>query len=675
FSFGAVLYEMATGMLPFRGDTTALIFNAILERAPIPPIRLNPDLPSKLADIIIRALEKDRNLRYQHASDMRAELQRLKRDTESGQSAASLSTAPGQSDSSSSSALQIPVSVPTTKSSRNIAIVAAFAVVLIGGLGGEYYSRNQSAGPANNKQISQLNQPVNSAILAPGGHTVAFTAPVGSIGQVFVMLASGGEPLQLTTDPRDKSLDSFSQDGTQIYYDVNFGNSEVWSVPTLGGTPTRVVSGVGLVTSTDGLLFYGKPEKDAIFRKSKSSIEEEPIYSFAGQGLTIWGILLFPDGKELLIPASTNQINASTVVIYKVNVSAHTADKIAELNGSPTGFVWDDPGRTLFFSRMVNGVTNLWEYSFAGGGLKQVTFGAGPDLSPMPAPTGKGIYFINGKLSGALTSFSTRTKQSVDVVTQNATQPLLSWDGHHLAYLTLAGNGRQELWLSDLNGNNKVKLASSESLLTLAGSPDNSQFALAEQMGGGGKVYISRADGSGLRQLPWSGAYVGTATWSRDGKTLYFSGNERDPTKFTTWQASTDGSKVETLSEGCGAVYDTSQDDRYLLAEEAPTGISVLSPGDKKCTPLLPDIAASMIRFSLDGNSILYPAASHGQMAIYRQPWRDGKISGSAQLAVKLPFAFRQMYGGNAYDFSKDLSTIIYARPSGQADLYYLSQR
>ncbi len=120
FSFGAVLYEMATGQLPFRGDSTATIFEAILNRAPVPAVRLNPDVPAEMEHIINRALEKDRELRYQHASEIRSELQRLKRDTEIGRAiAASSGATPVAQESGSQVAAQSPL--PASASSRALA--------------------------------------------------------------------------------------------------------------------------------------------------------------------------------------------------------------------------------------------------------------------------------------------------------------------------------------------------------------------------------------------------------------------------------------------------------------------------------------------------------------------------------------------------------------------------
>ena len=141
FSFGSVLYEMATGLLPFRGDSTATIFDAILNRAPVPAVRLNPDVPSKLEEIINKALEKDRSLRYQHAADMRTDLQRLKRDSESGHSAAASSGA---------------VAVPASRVAKAWKIAVPVLLVALLVAGGLYYRSHQQSNRLTDKDTIVL---------------------------------------------------------------------------------------------------------------------------------------------------------------------------------------------------------------------------------------------------------------------------------------------------------------------------------------------------------------------------------------------------------------------------------------------------------------------------------------------------------------------------------------
>jgi serine/threonine protein kinase len=682
FSFGLVLYEMATARPAFSGGTSAVIFDAILHKAPVSPLRLNPELPPEIDRIINKALEKDPELRYQSGAELRGDLKRSKRDSDSGRSgSASTSTLDVVVPRSASGSTQ--VMAGATKPSRKLpaAAVAIVAVIVLSALAA-YYFHGSSTGPAKVTQISHWNKPMNSAVVSPDGHTVAFTSPVAGFDQVFVILASGGEPLQLTNDSVGKIVDSFSPDGTQIYYSDDFTEGGTRSVPTLGGAPTIVASGQALTISPDADFFYFiKGRENAVYRKPKAGLAEEMIFRSA-EGSTPVGILPFPDGKDLLVLTGNDTVLGSTSVgLNRVNLATHASQKIGVLPGSPTGVVWNDPGKTFLCSRTVNDVTNIWEYRLSDGNLRQITSGAGPDLSPMPAPSAQGIYFVNGRRSGALTVYNTKTKQSLDLTQEEGTQPALSWDGRHIMYITLSGNAQQgDLWVSDIDGSNRTKITSGTELITVVFTSDASKLAFAVNEGGKTKIYIVKTDGTGLRQIPWSGVSGGYGAPSPDPNFFYLGGEETDLAKIAVWKGKTDGSSVEKLVDNCGAVWDTSPDGKYLLTSlniggSQTTGVSEFSLADGKCIPLLPELSTLVVRFASDGKAILYIGASHGETTIYRQPWHDGKLTGPAQAAVKLPFAFRQDYSGNAYDFSKDLSTVVYARPGGHADLYLLSQK
>ena len=685
FSFGVVLYEMATGSLPFRGETSGVITEAILNREPAAAVRLNPDLPAKLEDIINKALEKDRDLRYQNASEIRTDLKRLRRDSSSGRISSTRTGAiQVHALEMASSSASVAVAQPAAKPSHTKFIMAGAAVVLAAVVFAVYHFKGgptAPSGPARITQISHWNKPMDDARLSPDGHTVAFCAPVAGVSQVFVMLTSGGDPLQLTNDAADKFVDSFSPDGTEIYFTKSTANTEGWAVPTLGGNSRRAAAGFALAPSPDGaFIYYIKGSQRAVFRSDKSGLGEELLYKFDAKSLPPRRIFPFPTGNHLLV-LTFNPISVAEdrFHAYDVDPARKTAEDLGEILGDQNDAAWGEPGKSLLISRTVNGLTNLWQYDLKSKALIQVTSGTGPDFSPMRDPAGKGIYYVNGKASGVLTAYNIRTKQSTDVAADNATQPSMSPDGKRLMYITTPEKGRTELWVQNLDGSNKVKLATSHSLGTGFWAQDSFHlFFLEEQTDTTDRAYTAAADGSGVHQIPWSGGVLQALMPSRDQKSIYLNSYDQGASRPTIWRENPDGSNPEKLTDDCGHAFETTPDGKYLLTVlrgGERRGIAELSLADKKCTSLLPGAITFGIAMAPDGKSFLYAVPSRSDVTIYRQPWHDGKLTGPTQVAVKLPFAFPLLAGGNAYDFSRDLSTVVYARPAGQADLFLLSQK
>jgi eukaryotic-like serine/threonine-protein kinase len=248
FSFGAVLYEMCTGMLPFRGDTSALIFNAILERAPVAPVRLNPDVPA-VERIINKALEKDRDIRCQSAAESRADLKRLKRETESGKSAATMAA--------------VPVG---RKWKRWLGASIAF-VLTVAIAWGVYSYLIPKPVPFQHIEITRLtaNGKVTTVAISPDGKWIAY-----ALGSTFALVGDetkeslwvrqlAGSAVQIA-EPSDMRYGgpTFARDGDFIYIPRSRGKDslayDLYKIPVLGGSAKKLITDVDsrVTLSPDG---------------------------------------------------------------------------------------------------------------------------------------------------------------------------------------------------------------------------------------------------------------------------------------------------------------------------------------------------------------------------------------------------------------------------------------
>jgi eukaryotic-like serine/threonine-protein kinase len=258
FSFGVVLYEMATGVLPFRGDTSGLIFEAILNRAPVAPVRLNPDLPAKLEDIINKALEKNCELRYQHASDMRADLQRMKRDTDSGKSSVSAQVESAQSPTITSATEASRTSGATTlrmvtqrKGALAAGIVIGMLLLIALGFGWRSLFQAKPPEPFQNFTISRLTdngKSIEAAISPDGKYILSVLDENGKRGLFLRHLPTNSNTQVIATGPEDYSAPIFSPDGNYFYFLAARNDTSnfftLLRAPVLGGTPQLVAHDV-----------------------------------------------------------------------------------------------------------------------------------------------------------------------------------------------------------------------------------------------------------------------------------------------------------------------------------------------------------------------------------------------------------------------------------------------
>lgn len=227
---------------------------------------------------------------------------------------------------------------------------------------------------------------------------------------------------------------------------------------------------------------------------------------------------------------------------------------------------WAVPGRSVYLTRRVNGIVNIWEFSLHDRSLTRITSGTGPDRRPMANPTGEGVYFISGRSAGALTLYRFDSKQSTDLVNEDVSQPEFSPDRRLVAYITTPEPGKNEMWVVDLTTRNRLKLQSSiDELETLGFSNDGKKYLYSKIPGQSVQLFVMDIDGTHNKELNWSGDFVGFANWEPGDRSVILGGTDRDRRLAKNWRIFLDGSPTSLLSENCGMAVDISPDHKFLL--------------------------------------------------------------------------------------------------------------
>ena len=511
FSFGAVLYEMCTGTLPFRGESSGVIFKAILDGTPTSAVRLNPNLPVELERIINKCLEKDRNLRYQHASEIRTDLRRLKRDTESSKLAG----------------------VTEAKARKGwphlwwLALPGALAVLVIVALA--FWLRSPLPAPkVTNFTPLTSDRNRKFAPLVTDGTRLYFMMPKKTGWTISEVSTSGGEIAQIESHLEDIWLDDISPDGSKLL--IGFGEARdgaVYTLPLPAGLPRRVgdvlahdagwsPTGEQIVYARGNELYLAKPD---------GSESRKLVTLPAPASYLRWS----PNGKVLRFTIGDEKTAAWLWEVASDGTGLHRL--LPQWRGSWTCCgSWTRDGKYFVFqAESVTNAIDLWALRENSGLLRthtpepiQLTAGATLMMAAVPSPVGKKLFAIGGRNLGEVVRYDANSRQFLPYLSgTSAIQLGFSKDGQWVAYVSYPDGA---LWRSKVDGSERLQLTS-PSLATLQPqwSPDGKQIAfMGTQPDQPNHIYVVSADGGAPREVTKGDRDEVFPNRMKDGNSLVF---------------------------------------------------------------------------------------------------------------------------------------------------------
>jgi serine/threonine protein kinase/Tol biopolymer transport system component len=519
FSFGAVLYEMATGTLPFRGDSTAAIFDGILHGEPTAPVRLNPVLPAGLENIITKCLEKDRELRYQHAADIATDLKRLRRDTTSGKV-----TAQAQASGTV---------VPRVESEKlaHWREWGALTGVVIGAVLLGLWMRSPLPPPRiiGSKQITS--DGISKGGLLTDGNRLYFTE-FSQTGMSIAQVSNGGgetAAIQLpftnpaVTDVSSERSELLVQQNTTVPAPDGF----CWTVPVPAGSPHRLgdVFGHDAVWAPNGKLVFAKgndlyiAEHDGANPRKLATVPDLP-----------GGFRFSPDGTRIRFTV-TSPVN-NTSAMWEARADGSDMHPLFPgWNNSPSECCgnWTADGKYYVFQSAKGGASNIWIVRERSEWWKkvakepvQLTTGPLQLSNPLPSKDGKKLFVIGAQGRAELVRYDAKSGEFVPYLGGiSAGDVDFSRDGQWVTYVSYP---EYTLWRSKLDGSARLQLTDSSIAAALPHwSPDGQQIAFSgAAIGKPWKLFLISKDGGSPQAVTTEEVQETDPAWSPDGKKLAF---------------------------------------------------------------------------------------------------------------------------------------------------------